>query len=134
MSSHTTDWISSELPLSALYCLLYRRLKQFNEWNRRRIVLSLRNLHKRKQVACSVVVACLLDYPLFYTAICSCLFIYLSSFSKTALCCYLFSSLSHFLYWCCCYIFVYSLIMWTKPLFLILKHLFIILRTLFPFP
>ena len=40
----------------------------------RKIIFFLRILYKCKQVACNAVVACLFVYPLFYTALCCCLF------------------------------------------------------------
>ena len=79
VSSHKTEWILSEPPLPALPCRFISQTKQSNECTWSRMSLPLRNIYKCKQVACSVVVACLLINP--------------------------------FLYWCCCFLFVYSLIM-----------------------
>ena len=89
MPSHKTDLILKELPLPVLSFI--SQGKQFNEYTWRRLCLASWNLYKCKQVVCSVVVACLLVYLVFYTALCCCMF----------------TSWYLFLYWCCCYIFGY---------------------------
>ena len=66
VSSHKNDWILSELPLLALSCLLYHRVSSFNEYSWSRMSLLLRNLYKCKQVAYSVVVACVFVYSLIF--------------------------------------------------------------------
>ena len=91
-------------------CLLCPAFYILDECTWRIMSLPSRNLYKCKEVAWSAAVACL-SAILFYSA----------------LCCYLFTSLSPFifLYWCWCYIFVYSL---TSSLFLFLELLFVIWR------
>ena len=82
--------------LLALSCLLYNRLKQSHECSCKGMSLPSRNLYKCKQVTCSVVVVCLLVYPLFLYCI-----VMLPIYFLIPL----------FLSWCCCYTCVYSLIM-----------------------
>ena len=71
--------------------------------------LPSQNLYKYKQVVYVIVV-----------------YVFCLRLSSQSCCC-LFTCLSPFLYWCCRYIFVYSLTMQTSPLFF-----FIILITPFP--
>ena len=77
----TQDWLNSfwiAVAFSFLPFTLHG--KQSIECTWRRMSLPLRNLYKCKQVACSVVVACLLVYPLFYTELCCCMFSFESPF------------------------------------------------------
>ena len=46
--SHKTDWILTGTPFPALFCLLYHKSKQSDEFTCMK--MSLRNLHKCKQV------------------------------------------------------------------------------------
>ena len=80
-SSHTTGSILTEAPLAALSCLLYHKGQQSDEYEnvyKCKISINVNKLfivyfvHVR---LCRVVVTCLFVYPLFYTALCCCLFI-----------------------------------------------------------
>ena len=94
VSSHKTDWILSELSLFALSCRLYRRLSSLTNKLEGECFLPLRNLYTCKQVACNVVVDCLLLSSVFLYCTLSLLVNFL---------------IPYFLCRSYCYIFVYSL-------------------------
>ena len=78
VSSDKTDWILYELPMLALSCLLYRMVSSLmNALEGECLCLCEISINVNKlfivicvfclRCPCSVVVACLLVYPLFYT-------------------------------------------------------------------
>ena len=68
-SSHTTDLILTESPLTALSCLLYHKCQQSDDFTCMR--MSSRNIYKCKQVVYCVLCICLRSSLLS----CCCLFI-----------------------------------------------------------
>ena len=86
------DWILSELPLSALSCLLYHRVSSLmNVW---RMSLPFRKLFKYKQVVYVIVLAVLLlpvfCLSLFLLHCCCCLFTSISLFYTDVVTIFLF--------------------------------------------
>ena len=108
----TQSWLNS-------FCLaFYIAAKQSNERISRTMFLPLQNLYKCKQVACSVVVACLLHNRLFYTNLLLLVYFFIL---------FLFILI---LLLCFCLLVDHVHI---NPLFLFSELLFIFLITLFPY-
>ena len=94
-SSHKTDEILSELPLLTLSCLLYRMVSSIINALEREYLCLLEiciNVNKFLAVLLLAVYCTSIFFILHFVVVCLLLY-------------------CHFLYWCCCYIFVYLLIM-----------------------